>query len=79
MYNNKGKNVKLEWHFDKRSKNREQEYLNAIKDEIKNGKGGKVLRNALDLGIEDKVEAWNVAKKVIFDELDKGFIQVVSD
>ena len=76
MYNKRDvANIKIEWHFDKRSVGREQEYLNIIKDELESA-AGENLRNIL--GIVDDVE-WENALLAINEKLDDGFIKILAE
>ena len=67
---------KIEWHFDKRSAGKETEYLDAIKDELENVKGGGGKLRSI-LGIADETK-WEEALDAINNKLDEGFIKILS-
>lgn len=78
MYQKRGdSNFKLEWHFDKRSIGKENEYLDAIADELENGLGGENLRKIL--GLVGDADGWEKALLAINKKLDDGFIKVLSE
>lgn len=79
MYQKRGDaNFKIEWHFDKRSVGKESEYLEAIKYELLNGKGGDHLRERLGF-VGENEDLWDDALDEILSKLDDGFIKVLSE